>query len=164
MQDQALKLIRHIKCLGAISKGRNWMHREKKAQTKETTAYLELPKEKERKVLSKDSMANMEVIDSEGNKVGNVEDITFTVGNLSVTLILKTKAGENKQIAWEDIQAVGDYVVLRPPGSQGQSTVSQPVMLAEQQNQGQACPTCGGPLTYIPEYNAWYCYKDKKYA
>ncbi len=25
------------------------------------------------------------------------------------------------------------------------------------------CPTCGEPLTYIQEYNRWYCYKDKKY-
>ncbi len=26
------------------------------------------------------------------------------------------------------------------------------------------CPTCGEPLTYIQQYNRWYCFKDKKYA
>jgi hypothetical protein len=26
------------------------------------------------------------------------------------------------------------------------------------------CPTCGGTLTYIQQYNRWYCYTDKKYA
>lgn len=26
------------------------------------------------------------------------------------------------------------------------------------------CPTCGEPLTYIPQYNRWYCHKDQKYA
>jgi len=26
------------------------------------------------------------------------------------------------------------------------------------------CPICGGPLTYIQEYNRWYCHKDEKYA
>ncbi|MEM2105634.1 MAG: YtxH domain-containing protein [Candidatus Bathyarchaeia archaeon] len=26
------------------------------------------------------------------------------------------------------------------------------------------CPTCGGPLTYISQYQRWYCYKCKKYA
>jgi hypothetical protein len=26
------------------------------------------------------------------------------------------------------------------------------------------CPTCGESLTYIQQYNRWYCYKDKKYA
>jgi len=25
------------------------------------------------------------------------------------------------------------------------------------------CPTCGQPLVYIPEYNRWYCKKEKKY-
>jgi len=28
----------------------------------------------------------------------------------------------------------------------------------------EACPTCGGPLTYVPQYQRWYCYKCKKYA
>ena len=25
------------------------------------------------------------------------------------------------------------------------------------------CPTCGGPLTYIQQYQRWYCYKEQKY-
>jgi sporulation protein YlmC with PRC-barrel domain len=128
---------------------------------KDNVIYTEVSKGKQNKALTKDTMANMEVIDSEGNKVGNVEDISFTVGNLSVTLILKAKTGETRQIAWEEIQAVGDYVVLRPPGGQSLATVSQAIV---PQDQGQLCPTCGGTLTYIPEYQAWYCYKEKKYA
>jgi MFS family permease len=27
----------------------------------------------------------------------------------------------------------------------------------------QTCPTCGGPLTFIEQYNRWYCYKCQKY-
>jgi hypothetical protein len=26
------------------------------------------------------------------------------------------------------------------------------------------CPTCGNPLSYIQQYQRWYCYKDKKYV
>ncbi len=26
------------------------------------------------------------------------------------------------------------------------------------------CPTCNQPLTWIPKYQRWYCYNDKKYA
>ena len=26
------------------------------------------------------------------------------------------------------------------------------------------CPTCGKPLTWIPQYKRWYCYNDKKYV
>lgn len=25
------------------------------------------------------------------------------------------------------------------------------------------CPTCGSPLSYIQQYNRWYCYKEQKY-
>jgi hypothetical protein len=27
-----------------------------------------------------------------------------------------------------------------------------------------SCPTCGGPLTYIEQYQRWYCYRDQKYV
>jgi hypothetical protein len=26
------------------------------------------------------------------------------------------------------------------------------------------CPTCGGPLRYIQQYQRWYCDKEQKYA
>jgi hypothetical protein len=26
------------------------------------------------------------------------------------------------------------------------------------------CPTCGGPLTYIQQYQRWYCEKERKYV
>jgi hypothetical protein len=29
---------------------------------------------------------------------------------------------------------------------------------------GQTCPTCGGPLRYIEQYQRWYCDKEKKYV
>ena len=28
----------------------------------------------------------------------------------------------------------------------------------------QTCPTCGGPLRYIQQYQRWYCDKEQKYA
>jgi hypothetical protein len=28
----------------------------------------------------------------------------------------------------------------------------------------QSCPTCGGPLRYIAQYQRWYCDKEKKYV
>ena len=27
-----------------------------------------------------------------------------------------------------------------------------------------SCPICGGPLSYIQQYQRWYCYKDQKYV
>jgi hypothetical protein len=84
-----------------------------------------------------------------------VQDIAFTVGKMGMTLIVETKKGENKEIPWEEIQAAGDYVILKASTAQQQ----QP-----QQAQQPVCPTCGGPLTFIPQYQRWYCYKDKKYV
>jgi hypothetical protein len=26
------------------------------------------------------------------------------------------------------------------------------------------CPTCGNPLTFIPQYQRWYCYREQKYV
>jgi len=42
---------------------------------------------------------------------------------------------------------------------------AQPLQTVQpiQQNQPM-CPNCRGPLTYIPQYKRWYCYKCQKYA
>jgi sporulation protein YlmC with PRC-barrel domain len=112
--------------------------------------------DKEKKALTKDRLIGMTVIDSEGNDIGTVQDIAFTVGKVGMTLMLETKGGETKEIAWEEIQAAGDFVILKPGTAQ-----TQPM---GQQGQAPICPTCGGPLTYIQQYQRWYCYRDKKYV
>ena len=115
--------------------------------------------------MTKDRLIGMSVVDGDGNDMGKVQDIAFTVGKVGMTLIVLSKKGENKEIAWEDIQAAGDYVLLKPAGAQMQSSMNtQTTQKPQQQVQTQVCPTCGGPLTYIPQYQRWYCYKDKKYV
>jgi len=119
--------------------------------------------------MTKDRLIGMQVIDSDGNNAGTVQDIAFTVGKMSMTLIVETKKGETREVPWEEIQAAGDYILLTPRASQAQAgppqalgpqtTTPQP-----QQSQTPTCPTCGGPLTYIQQYQRWYCYKDKKYV
>jgi sporulation protein YlmC with PRC-barrel domain len=121
--------------------------------------------EKDKKALTKARLIDMQIIDSDGNIVGKVTDIAFTVGKMGMSLIVETKKGEITEIAWESIQAAGDFVVLKPPGGPAQSAAGQTG--TEQQPQvlqSQICPTCGGPLTYIPQYQRWYCYKDGKYV
>ena len=113
--------------------------------------------------MTKDRLIGMQVIDSEGNDAGSVQDIAFTVGKMGMTLIVENKRGESKEIPWEQIQAAGDFVVLKPENVQAQTFTAQP-MGVPQQSQTPTCPTCGGPLTYIQQYQRWYCYKDKKYV
>ena len=122
--------------------------------------------------MTKDRLIGMQVYDSEGNATGTVQDIAFTVGKMGMTLIVETKQGNSQEVDWEDIQAAGDIVILKPKGaaiaaSTAQPMMQQPATAAQPAAQGQAapvCPKCGGPLTYVPQYQRWYCYKDKKYV
>ena len=125
----------------------------------------------DKKAMTKDRLIGMQVYDSEGNGAGTVQDIAFTVGKMGMTLIVENKKGESQDIDWEDIQAAGDIVILKPKGgseASASASIAQPVMqqpqAAVRQQQTPVCPTCGNPLTYIPQYQRWYCYKDKKYV
>jgi hypothetical protein len=64
-----------------------------------------------------------------------------------------------------DIQIIGSfilgvlitYLVLRRRGKvREQAPLTQPARVSY-------CPTCGKPLTWINEYNRWYCYNCQKY-
>ncbi|HEY4675047.1 MAG TPA: PRC-barrel domain-containing protein [Candidatus Bathyarchaeia archaeon] len=123
--------------------------------------------EREKKAMTKDRLIGMQVIDSEGNDAGTVQDIAFTVGKVGMTLIIETKKGETREVPWEEIQAAGDFVILKPVAAtvaQPQAFAAQPTPQAQAQAQTPTCPTCGGPLTYVQQYQRWYCYKDKKYV
>lgn len=51
----------------------------------------------------------------------------------------------------------------RAAASAGIAAVNMPVAPAAPQVPGRTCPKCNGPLTYIPEYNRFYCYKCQRY-
>ncbi|MEM2424864.1 MAG: PRC-barrel domain-containing protein [Candidatus Bathyarchaeia archaeon] len=108
--------------------------------------------------VTRERLVGMQVIDGDGYLIGTVRDISFTVGRLGISLYIEGKDGSTKEIPWEDVQAVGDFVVLK------QRPAQAPAAQQPQQAQANICPTCGGPLTWIPQYQRWYCYKCKKYA
>ena len=118
---------------------------------------------KQEKAMTKDGLIGMQVIDSDGNIAGTIKDIAFTVGKVGMTLIVETKKGQNSEVPWEEIQAAGDYVLLKPSATQpqgfGPQQAAQP-----QQGQTPTCPTCGQPLTYIQQYQRWYCDREQKYV
>jgi len=120
---------------------------------------------RQEKAMTKDRLIGMKVIDANGNSAGNIKDIAFTVGKMGMTLIVETGKGENTEVPWDQIQAAGDFVLLKPSAVQPQTFGPQsPVQPQQAQTQQPTCPTCGGPLTYIQQYQRWYCYKDKKYV
>jgi len=125
-----------------------------------------MARQEKEKVMTKDRLIGMEVIDSDGNVAGTIKDIAFTVGKVGMTLILETKKGESREVPWEEIQAAGDYVILKPSAAQPQALGPQPMAQPQQPQQPQqsVCSTCKGPLSYIQQYQRWYCYKCQKYA
>jgi len=123
-----------------------------------------LAKPQKEKSVTKDRLVGMTVIDSEGSIVGTVKDVGFTVGKAGISLSVEDKDGDIRDIGWDEIQGAGDFVLLKPSAAQP-SFAAQPVQAAQQAQQAQPlCPTCGRPLTYVQQYQRWYCYNDKKYV
>jgi sporulation protein YlmC with PRC-barrel domain len=119
--------------------------------------------EKSDKPLTREALVSMQVIDAKGRLVGKVKDLAFAVGKMGIALTVENEDGEIQNVAWEDVQAAADFVILKPQSGQQQpvQTAAQP---AQQQSTQPLCPTCNQPLTWIPQYQRWYCYSDKKYV
>jgi sporulation protein YlmC with PRC-barrel domain len=123
------------------------------------------------KPLTRDALVSMQVIDSRGRLIGKVKDVAFSVGQMGVSLVVESDAGEMKTIGWEEVQAAADFIILKPPQVAKSSYQPQPVQspvqvqpqIVQQPSQPM-CPTCGKPLTWIVQYKRWYCYTDKKYV
>jgi hypothetical protein len=89
---------------------------------------------------------------------------------MGIALTVENDDGEIQNVEWEQIQAASDFIILKPQATaqttyqpqqqQPVQTVAQPA----QQSTQPMCPTCGKPLTWIPQYQRWYCYNDKKYV
>jgi sporulation protein YlmC with PRC-barrel domain len=126
-----------------------------------------LTKPQKEKSVTKDRLIGMTVIDADGKVVGTVKDVGFTVGKAGISLSVEDKDGEIRDIVWDNIQGAGDFVLLKPAATEP-SIPAQPAQAAQPVQAAQStqptCPTCGRPLTYIKEYQRWYCYNDKKYV
>jgi sporulation protein YlmC with PRC-barrel domain len=122
------------------------------------------------KPLTRDALVSMQVIDAKGRLVGKVKDLAFAVGKMGIALTVESKDGQIQNIAWEDVQAATDFIVLKPQVVQQDvyqqpiQNAAQPVQQTQQQASQPLCSTCGKPLTWIPQYSRWYCYNEKKYV
>jgi sporulation protein YlmC with PRC-barrel domain len=122
--------------------------------------------EKTDKPLTREALVSMQVIDGKGRLIGKVKDVSFEIGKLGISLDVEKQDGEFQHISWDEVQAVSDFIILKPQlqvTSQAQPMQTQSTTNTEQTTQP-LCPTCGKPLTWIPQYKRWYCYNDKKYV
>jgi sporulation protein YlmC with PRC-barrel domain len=122
------------------------------------------------KPLTRDALVSMQVIDAKGRLVGKVKDLAFAVGKTGIALTVESNDGQIQNIAWEDVQAATDFIVLKPQVVQQDmyqqpiQNAAQPVQQTQQQASQPLCSTCSRPLTWIPQYSRWYCYNEKKYV
>jgi sporulation protein YlmC with PRC-barrel domain len=122
------------------------------------------------KPLTRDALVSMQVIDAKGRIVGKVKDLAFAVGKTGIALTVESNDGQIQNIAWEDVQAATDFIVLKPQLVQQDmyqqpiQNAAQPVQQTQQQASQPLCSTCSRPLTWIPQYSRWYCYNEKKYV
>ena len=117
------------------------------------------------KALTREMLAGMQVVDAEGKLVGTVKDVAFAVGKMGISLSVESENGESRNVAWDEVQAAGDFILLKPV-SQVAAQPQQPfpsVAQAQPQQTQPLCQTCGRPLTFIQPYQRWYCYNEKKY-
>jgi sporulation protein YlmC with PRC-barrel domain len=132
--------------------------------------------EKTDKPLTRDALVSMQVIDAKGKLVGKVKDVAFAIGKMGIALTVENEDGEIQTIEWEQIQAASDFIILKPvqqvqqtayhaqPMQQQAAQPAQAMPQQQQQTTQPLCPTCNRPLTWIPQYQRWYCYNDKKYV
>ena len=109
---------------------------------------------KPEKSVTKDMLMGLTVVDADGHSIGTVKDVAFVVGKMGLSLYVEAKKGDSRNVSWNEVQAVGDFVVLKPA----------PTQMLQPQTTMRTCPTCGGPLRYIEQYQRWWCDKDRKYV
>jgi len=117
--------------------------------------------------LTRDALVSMQVIDAKGRLIGRVKDVNFEIGKLGISISVEKSDGSVENISWDAVQAATDFILLKPQIQAQPQFQPQPQFQSQPQVQQPAqplCPTCGKPLTWIPQYKRWYCYNDKKYV
>lgn len=124
----------------------------------------------------------MQVYNPDGTVVGTVQDVELPVGGGEISLQVLSKFNTVERIPWTMVGAAGDIVILRekvelrqPEQTAAQAYTAPAAATAPQPKGGvytqpqkgrkekYACPTCGKELTWIEQYQRWYCYNCGKY-
>lgn len=124
-----------------------------------------MSEQQKEKSITKDKLIGMKVIDADGNLIGIVKDVGFTVGKPGISLSVENKEGEIQDVSWESIQGAADFIILKTAIPAMTASTQVPAQPNEPTQQVQStCPTCKGPLKFIQQYQRWYCYKCQKYV
>ncbi|MDW8084187.1 MAG: PRC-barrel domain-containing protein [Candidatus Caldarchaeum sp.] len=133
-------------------------------------------------------LLGMQVYNPDGSLIGVVQDIELPIGEGEISLQVMSKYNLLERIPWSMVAAAGDIVILKekmtlkqPETLQPQTYAPPTVQPAQPQQRGgivtgvisrlpfgrkekNPCPTCGKELSWIEQYQRWYCYNCGKYV
>ena len=84
------------------------------------------------KPLTRDALVSMEVIDAKGRLVGKVKDVAFAIGKNGISLSVEGEDGQIQNVAWDEVQAAADYIILKPVAQAAYQQSYQPQQQAAQ--------------------------------
>jgi sporulation protein YlmC with PRC-barrel domain len=132
-------------------------------------------------VATRGKLVGKQVYNPKGVLVGTVQEVVLPVGEGEISLQLLSKYENTDVIAWKDISAVGDIVILKKtmdlkekPTPVVPETITGPEeggglgglvsRMRGERGPAKKCPSCGNNLRWIKQYKRWYCDNDGKYA
>lgn len=117
---------------------------------------------KQKRVLTRDNLIGMQIINSEGYILGNVKEVALVLGEPDQAITIEDSQGKLNCIRWSDVAVAGDVILLKSVGvtaadapavtqSFAQSyvpPVAQPYAqsVASPASQTNVCPKCGAEL------------------
>ncbi len=131
--------------------------------------------------ISRSKLIGMQVYNPDGVLIGTIQDVELPIGGNEIGLQVLSKYNMVEKIPWSMVAAAGDIVILKerielkqPEQIPAASTTKTP---SQRQKGGilssiasmigrkekATCPTCGKHLTWIEQYQRWYCYSCGKY-
>ncbi|MEM1966082.1 MAG: PRC-barrel domain-containing protein [Candidatus Caldarchaeum sp.] len=133
-------------------------------------------------------LIGMQVYNPDGSLVGTVSDIELAIGGGEISLQVMSRYNVPERVPWSMVAAAGDIIILKekielkqpeapaattyiPPAAQPTPQQPRPGIFSSVtsrlplgRKEKAACPTCGKELTWIEQYQRWYCYNCGKYA
>ncbi|MEM2095833.1 MAG: PRC-barrel domain-containing protein [Candidatus Caldarchaeum sp.] len=126
-------------------------------------------------------LIGMQVYNPDGTVVGTIQDVELPIGGGEINLQVLSKFNTVERIPWGMVGAAGDIVILKErielkqpeqavAPSYTTTAAPQPTAVYTPSRPGKGrkekypCPTCGKDLTWIEQYQRWYCYSCGKYA
>lgn len=105
---------------------------------------------KGKRTLTKEKIIGMQVINTEGNILGKVKELSLVVGEPDQALIIVDEGGNETEARWSEVAAAGDVILLKSKEeieSGGEGMMHCPSCGAELDKGAVFCPNCGNKVS-----------------